>query len=188
MTDLWQIAVSRGLPCTGFLLTVETTHQNLQVIQQNKQLCTYPISTSCNGLGCEQDSQKTPTGWHEVVDKIGAEHAAGQVFVSRKPVNRVILATDWKISANEDLILSRILRLRGLEPGHNVGPGVDSYNRFIYIHGTNQEHLLGQPASMGCIRMANHDVIELFDHIRETKAYCWIGERQSLTITTKSSP
>ena len=57
----------------------------------------------------------------------------------------------------------------------NAGPGIDTFDRYIYIHGTNQEHLLGQPVSHGCIRMANRDVAELFDAIGDEAAWCWIG-------------
>ena len=63
----------------------------------------------------------------------------------------------------EDPITTRIMWLEGLEAGINRGKGIDSYKRHIYIHGTPEGGLIGQPASHGCIRMRNKDVIELFD-------------------------
>ncbi|MBD3307946.1 L,D-transpeptidase family protein, partial [candidate division KSB3 bacterium] len=57
--------------------------------------------------------------------------------------------------------------LQGMEPGVNKGKGIDSHARYIYIHGTPEEGLIGQPASHGCIRMDNRDVIDLFDQVNE---------------------
>ncbi len=79
-----------------------------------------------------------------------------------------------------DLITSRILWLEGLEPGVNSGTDmegrvVDSYKRYIYIHGTNHEGEIGKPASLGCIRMTNSDVITLFDVLQEGDLV-WIQE------------
>ena len=67
----------------------------------------------------------------------------------------------------DDVVQSRILWLDGLEDGINKGEGVDSYSRYIYIHGTPEEWLLGEKASKGCIRMSNKDVIELFNLVEE---------------------
>ena len=106
---------------------------------------------------------------------IGGGAPAGQVFQSRRRLRRVLAPAHWQMPEGEDLILSRILRLAGLEPGLNQGAGIDSYDRYIYIHGTNHEQHLGTPASHGCIRMANRDIIKLcaFSHGRKT--WCWIG-------------
>jgi len=56
----------------------------------------------------------------------------------------------------------------------NAGPGIDSYDRSIYLHGTNQEQLLGEPASHGCIRLSNRDVMELYDLVEQREAWCLI--------------
>src|SRR5262249_9656658 len=120
-------------------------------------------STAANGIGGQEGSNRTPPGWHRIHSKIGAGAESGTVFESREPTGRV-----WR-GENEaaDLILTRILRLDGLEAGVNRGSGCDSLERYIYIHGTNHEDTLGRPGSHGCVRMANADVIELFDRIRE---------------------
>jgi lipoprotein-anchoring transpeptidase ErfK/SrfK len=101
---------------------------------------------------------------HEIVDLIGEGEPRGSVFRGRVPTgNRY-----WEESSGEqekNLITTRILRLRGLEPGTNCGPGVDSFDRYIYFHGTNHEERIGTPASGGCILLSNHDIEELFDSV-----------------------
>ena len=119
------------------------------------------------------DSLRTPRGLHAITDRIGQGVVAGTPFESRKP--SAIQLKDWSSDGESDAILTRILRLRGLTTGFNSEPGIDSYERMIYIHGTNQEHLLGHPASHGCIRMANHDVVKLFDWLGDQPALCWIA-------------
>jgi lipoprotein-anchoring transpeptidase ErfK/SrfK len=179
-TSLPQIvkdARSRGLSATAFLLLVDATNQRLSVWQGDHRLAIYPVSTSRTGLACERDSLATPTGFHEVADRIGDGYPPGQVFVSRKPTNDVLAPTEWASENGEDWILTRILRLRGLESGVNQGDEVDSYDRYIYIHGTNQEHRLGLPASRGCVRMANRDILALFNLLQHHPAWCWIGDR-----------
>ena len=100
----------------------------------------------------------------------------GSVFVARKPTGETVPPQAWKSAGKSDRILSRILRLRGLERGRNLGPGVDSFHRYIYLHGTNQEQLLGRPASHGCIRMGNQDIVNLFCLLRGRPTWCWIGQ------------
>ena len=169
------VARTRGLSPDALLLIVDATNQRLSVWQDERRLAIYPVSTSRIGLGCERDSLATPTGFHEVADRIGAGYPPGQVFVSREPTNDVLAPTEWATDNGEDWILTRILRLRGLESGINEGHDVDSYDRYIYIHGTNQEHRLGLPASQGCIRMANREILALFNLIGDHPAWCWIG-------------
>ena len=102
-------------------------------------------------------------GWHRIHARIGAGAPLGTVFESRVPTGRV-----WRGEAAEaDLILTRVLTLEGLEDGVNRGPGRDSLERYIYLHGTNHEDQLGRPASHGCVRLANADVVELFDRVAE---------------------
>ena len=101
--------------------------------------------------------------------KIGAGAQAGAVFESRKPTGKIWLP-DWNDNPEmrqRDLILSRILILDGLEPGVNQGKGIDSRQRYIYVHGTNREDLIGQPVSGGCVRMENQNIINLFDQVEE---------------------
>lgn len=133
---------------------------------------TYRISTSAKPPSCVQDSNGTPTGLHRIAGKIGADQPAGMVFKGRQPVG----AHYSELPAAEqarNLITSRVLWLAGLEPGHNCGAGVDSYERYIYLHGTNHEDRIGQPFSGGCIELSNRDVIDLFDRMR-TDDLVWI--------------
>jgi hypothetical protein len=147
-------------------LLVIASEQRLYCLQHAEILASYSVSTSRFGLGCREGSQQTPTGWHEISGKIGAGAPLGEVFVGR-------VAQGWRAEINHDCattpgadrITSRILWLAGCEPGRNCGEGIDSHDRYIYLHGTAEEGLLGTPASIGCVRMANADVIELFDWV-----------------------
>jgi UDP-N-acetylmuramate-alanine ligase len=145
------------------LALVDVERQRLLWIEANAVAAEYPISTAAAGIGGEADSGRTPPGWHVVHRKIGGGAATGTVFASREPTG-----TTWRGEASDaDLILTRILTLDGLEPGVNAGPGCDSLARYIYLHGTNQEARLGEPDSHGCVRLANRDVIDLFERMRE---------------------
>jgi len=99
-----------------------------------------------------------------IAQKIGDGAPLNTIFKSRKNTGKI---ADIDQQSDEDYVTSRILWLKGLEPGHNAGPGVDSFARYIYIHGTHEENLIGQPASHGCIRMRNQDVLELFERVQE---------------------
>jgi len=128
----------------------------------------YSVSTSRYGVGQEQDSNKTPIGIHCVAEKIGADAQCGEIFLARQRTHQQACIEEKEISNEEDCITTRILWLSGLEAGINQGANVDSYSRYIYIHGTHEEGLIGKPASIGCIRMKNQDVIELFDYLSES--------------------
>lgn len=123
----------------------------------------YRISTAKNGLGEQSGSYCTPRGRHHIAEKIGAGQPLYTVFKARVPTGEI-----WsrELAAEKpgcDWILTRILWLEGMEEGRNKGDTVDSHSRYIYIHGTDEEHLIGTPASHGCIRMRNADVLELFE-------------------------
>ena len=142
---------------------------------------TYPISSSVNGLGNEKNSYKTPFGEHIVAEKIGENLPFGAVLKGRKWTQEVIEPIREQIDIPEDVITSRILWLDGLEEGINKGGEVDSKERFIYIHGTAGEGLIGKPASIGCIRMKNKDVIKLFNRVKEnTKVLIYSKKTQYL--------
>jgi len=134
-------------------IQVSVRDQELKLRRGRKIIRRYPVSTSRSGLGSEEGSKKTPLGQFRVGDKIGRAMPAGTIFVSRLP-----LKPDDPLPPTQDLVLSRILWLDGLE-SHNA----NTRDRFIYIHGTKHENKIGQPDSHGCIRMRNADVIELFD-------------------------
>ena len=145
------------------LLVVDVERQRLILAEQGKVAAEYPVSTAANGIGGEDGSFKTPPGWMRILNCLGDREAVGRVFVSREPTERV-----WRgDSVDEDLILTRVITLDGLEPGVNQGPGVDTRARYIYIHGTNHEHKLSRPSSHGCVRMSNADVVDLFERVRE---------------------
>ena len=142
---------------------------------------TYSISSSVNGLGNKKDSYKTPFGKHIISEKIGEDLPLGAVFKGRKWTKEVMKPIKEEIDIPEDVITSRILWLDGLEEGINKGGNVDSKERFIYIHGTAEEGLIGKPASIGCIRMKNKDVIKLFNRVKEnTKVLIYSKNTQYL--------
>ena len=148
-------------------LLVDSSDQQLLFIENNSEKANYKISTSKYGLGCQQDSNKTPTGAHKVAEKIGGDGEPNEIYKGRQATGEVAEIIHTAEPSSQDLILSRILWLKGLEDGHNVGESVDSYQRYIYIHGTQEEGLLGMPASHGCVRMSNSDVIDLYDLVTE---------------------
>lgn len=144
---------------------VKISEQMLYVISDWECISSYPVSTSRFGIGHNEGSYKTPTGVHCVQEKIGADADFAEIFRGRKRTHTIATIESRKVRTDEDHITSRILWLAGLESGVNKGKGVDSYARYIYIHGTHEEGLIGQPASEGCIRVKNRDVMDLFDRL-----------------------
>ncbi len=141
-------------PGSEISLHVSVAGQTLEVRRGGHNLeQRYAVSTSRFGLGSEPGSLRTPLGRFRIHQKIGDDALLGTVFKGREPVGQNGLQ-----SMDEDLVLTRILWLAGLDP-HNM----NTLDRYIYIHGTNHEIHLGRPASHGCVRMANADVIELYD-------------------------
>jgi len=124
---------------------------------------TYPVSTAKNGAGQQSGSGCTPLGQHYVRAKIGSSLPINSVFVGRRPTGEIYSPELASAFPQRDWILSRILWLCGNEPGLNRLGDVDSMRRYIYIHGTPDSEPMGLPLSHGCIRMRNHDIIELFD-------------------------
>lgn len=123
----------------------------------------YPVSTSKFGPGEKNGSLRTPRGSHIVRAKIGAGLPLGAVFVRRRPTGEVWTPELHGRYPGRDWILTRILWLSGCEPGKNRLGDVDTMRRYIYIHGTPDGAELGKPGSIGCVRMRNRDVAELFD-------------------------
>jgi lipoprotein-anchoring transpeptidase ErfK/SrfK len=138
------------------------------VIDLNKQELvfkgkTYSVSTSKRGPGELNGSLCTPRGRHIVRAKIGAGEPLGAVFVRRRPTGEVWTPAMHAQYPGRDWILTRILWLSGCEPGRNRLGEVDTMRRYIYIHGTPDSAAMGTPGSIGCIRMRNHDIAELFE-------------------------
>ena len=173
--SFWKVARTQGLPTGSVLLEVRVDEQRVIVWSGGRVRVAYRISTARKGVGGREGSHCTPLGWHVVASCIGAGLRRGAVFVSRRFTGEVLPRSQWRSPAGPDRILTRILWLRGREPGRNRGPGVDSYRRFIYVHGTNQEQHLGRPASHGCIRLGNDDMLALFRRVRGRTTWCWIG-------------
>jgi UDP-N-acetylmuramate--alanine ligase len=145
------------------LLVVDAERQLAVWLENGKAAAAWPVSTARAGIGGTDGSFRTPPGWHRVRARIGEDAAPGTVFVSRQPTGE-----RWGGEACEDdLILTRILTLEGLENDVNRGPGCDTLARYIYLHGTNHESLLGRPVSHGCVRFSNADVRALFARLRE---------------------
>jgi len=123
----------------------------------------YPVSTSRNGAGERQGSFCTPRGAHIVRAKIGAGQPLNAVFVRRRPTGEIWTPELGERFPGRDWIVTRILWLSGCEPGRNRLGDVDTMRRYIYIHGSPDSTEMGKPGSIGCIRMRNADVVELFD-------------------------
>jgi lipoprotein-anchoring transpeptidase ErfK/SrfK len=148
-----------------FFLDISISEQRLIVVDSGKEICGYPVSTAKNGVGERRGSECTPRGWHSIRAKIGAELPLNSVFVGRRPTGEVYDEGLGRRYPKRDWILTRILWLSGLEPGKNRYGEVDTGWRYIYIHGTPDESLIGFPASHGCIRMRNADMLDLFNRV-----------------------
>ncbi|MCG6935066.1 MAG: L,D-transpeptidase [Proteobacteria bacterium] len=147
-------------------IEVDIDSQILRVRDADDRIVSeYRVSTARNGAGELLDSEQTPRGWHVVRARIGAGQPLNTVFRGRRPTGEIYSATLREAQPDRDWILTRILWLSGLEPGKNRLGKVDTMRRYIYIHGCPDEDELGVPASHGCIKMRNQDVIELFDQV-----------------------
>ncbi len=133
-------------------LLISIDDQTLKVFESDRCVRVFPISTATKGMGFVPDSYRTPTGRFRIAEKIGEGEPSGTIFKKRVPVGC------WHPgdTSEGDLILTRIILLEGLDPQN-----ANSFHRHIYIHGTNHEEKLGQPASQGCVRLANRDMIKL---------------------------
>ena len=136
-------------------IVIDSRTQSLRLFRGDERVFEASVSTSRFGLGFENGSRKTPTGMFCFHQKIGDGMPIGTVFKGRQPVAAPL---DW--AKEPDLITTRILWLDGLDEKN-----AQTKERYIYIHGTNQEQLIGQAASSGCIRMRNADVIRLFEQV-----------------------
>jgi len=153
-------------------IEIDISLQRLYLVDNSTIISSYPISSSKYGEGSKQNSFKTPLGSHMIKEMIGDQVPKNTIFISRINTQREAKIIHDQENSDNDYVTTRIMWLDGLEDGKNKGKGVDSYNRYIYIHGTHEEGLIGQKASHGCIRMFNSDVIELFSIVKKgTKVY-----------------
>ncbi len=155
------------------LLYVDIDNQNMFFLKKGTVFKVYKISSSYYGTGSEANSLKTPLGKHEIYKKLGQNLPVNAILKGRVWNGAIANIITEEVDTDFDHVTSRILWLDGLEVGKNKGKGIDSRSRYIYIHGTAEEGLIGKPASDGCIRMYNSDVIELFELVEE-KAQVWI--------------
>ena len=136
-------------------LLIHVPSQTLDLVENGALFRRYVISTSRFGLGAEPGSNRTPTGRFRIAEKHGDGAPPGEIFISRVPTGRIGQEGDEK-----DHVQTRILWLDGLDPEN-----ANTFDRYIYIHGTNAESQLGTPASYGCVRMYNDDVSDLYDRV-----------------------
>ena len=197
-TELSSKLEKYGVAPNARVLVVSVKDQRMTLFEDGKPKAEFIVSTARKGTGQKEHTFQTPLGLHRIKQKIGKDLPKGAIFEERvfKGQIWVPLSTSTNAppvsSTNEesraavgepvesDLITSRILWLEGMEPGHNSGNHpdggmVDSYRRFIYIHGTNHESDIGKPASHGCIRLSNEQVISLYDQVEEGDLV-WIQE------------
>jgi hypothetical protein len=165
-------AARHGIKPVDRVLVVRIATQTMQFYDRGELVRSYVVSTSRRAPSNVQGSLGTPPGLHAIAEKIGAGTPPGIVFKGR--VSTGFHWTELADSAREEnLITTRILWLRGLEPGINQGGAVDSYRRYIYIHGTNRQEQIGTPLSAGCVLMREVELIELFERVR-VNDWVWI--------------
>lgn len=148
------------------ILAVRISTATLQFFRKGALVKSYVISTSKRPPSNIKGSLGTPRGLHEIAERIGGGQPIGMVFKSRTSTGRHFSEVLAANPDNENLITSRILWLRGLEPGVNRGGDVDTYERYVYVHGTNHDTRIGESLSSGCVLMRNLDIIELYEEVR----------------------
>ena len=137
-------------------IVVSIDDQRMEIMNGSVCNASFEISTAEKGMGFAMGSHRTPTGRFTICEKIGDGMPVGTIFKARSPVGR------WQPgdACDDDLVLTRILRLDGIDASNR-----NTLERFVYIHGTNQEELIGRPAGHGCVRLRNDDMLALFDRV-----------------------
>lgn len=159
---------------TKHVLVADLGEKKLALWHRGSCCAEYAVSFGERQRSCCDGSLGTPWGLHVLAEKHGAGEPAGMVFVSREPTGE-----RWEDRADagpdqKSLVTTRILRLRGLEPGLNSGEGIDSFERFIYIHGTNHPERFPENVSAGCLLMRDPDLLDLFEHV-PVGTHVWIS-------------
>lgn len=154
-------------------IIIDLQQQKLYLPKHHKQ---YVVSTGKNGIGEQENSGQTPRGWHRIAQKFGQGLAENSVFIARQATGEIYSPELASAFPERDWILTRILWLSGLEENFNCGAGCDTYQRYIYIHGTPDTEPMGVAESHGCIRMRNRDILELFELIPE-QALVYLAEK-----------
>lgn len=146
---------------------VGVKRQELYLFRGGQLLKVYKVSTSKNGAGSVEGSEMTPVGLHKVNGKYGEDVPENGILKHKRYTGERAHIEYRPVPINQDIITTRIITIEGLERGINKGGKLDSYDRRIYIHGTAEEGLIGQPASHGCVRLKNKDIMDLFDLLSE---------------------
>lgn len=154
-----------GYDITSHVVCISLGEKILRLWENGHAAGAYPISFSRRAPSCVENSLGTPWGLHQVAEKFGAGAAPGTVFIGRRDTGQRWQDRPDAGPNQPALVTTRILRLRGLQPGLNAGPGVDSFDRFIYIHGTNFPSRFPENLSAGCILLRDDDLIELYDRL-----------------------
>jgi hypothetical protein len=164
-----------GIKHADRVLVVRIGVSTLQFRRQGEVVTSYTVSTSKQPPSNVAHSLGTPRGFHEIAERIGGGQPPGMVFKGRVSTGRHFSELGAEEVGSGSLITSRILWLRGLEPGVNLGGDVDTYARYVYIHGTQREERIGEPLSAGCVLMRNADIISLYEEVRAGDLV-WIGD------------
>ena len=152
-------------PAIKEIIFVSIKKQRIYHIKNDTIIKEYIISSSAYGVGSEAGSNKTPLGLHKIRQKYGEETPINGRMVGRVFYGKIATIYKDNTKSKKDDVTTRILWLEGLEQGKNKGEGIDSFKRYIYIHGTSEEGHLGTPSSHGCIRMKNKEVIDLYNKV-----------------------
>ena len=161
------LTISLNLFSSEVILEIDVSEQRLYVILDNSVISSYPISSSEYGEGSIVNSFKNPLGNHVIKEMSGEGAKINTIFKSRINTSRQADIIKDPADLEDDYVTSRIMWLDGADLGINKGKGIDSFSRYIYIHGTHEEGLIGLKASHGCIRMFNSDVIELYSVVKK---------------------
>jgi len=153
----------KGLMSDTYWIYVNPHEQKLLLLKSKQIVRWFLISTAIAGIGTKENSLQTPYGLHKIEKKIGDETPNGAIFKNRVLTGEITKIYTDRTKLDQDFITTRILWLQGLEASINQGDGIDSFQRYIYIHGTPEEGLIGEPASHGCVRMKNLDILELYN-------------------------
>lgn len=162
---MWNPLLSFSADPPGRWLWVDVARQRLMVMADWEATLSFPVSTAANGLGEVRGSGCTPRGWHTVRARIGEGLPGNAILRGRRWTGECYMPALAAGQPARDWILGRILWLSGLEPGRNRGGEVDTFRRYIYIHGTADASHLGLPVSAGCVRLASDDMLTLFSQV-----------------------
>lgn len=163
-----------GLRRTEHVLIAELGEKILVHWEGGEAVARYPVSSGKRPRSCKADSLGTPWGLHAVAARHGDGEPEGMVFIGRKATGQRWMDRQDAGPGQKTLVTTRILRLRGLEPGLNAGPGIDSHDRYIYIHGTNHPEQFPENLSAGCLLMRDADLIALFEAVPEG-SHVWLS-------------